>query len=924
MIDSTQGQELAQRPSLVLPNGEVATTREQFGAGDSVMIVNDTGLPDHLIEDSVADTFVENASLAWGRETTFQTYAQQGSMLARSAYSTPANIIDEIKLARELAERDDDVAAVLGQMVAIAFGDGMENHHSDEKTVALFNEICRNCDMDMALQELYRELLISAQINLTTLFTREQLEYSLTGSEVLNQQSVASPLVGVLPAENIRIIGNDMFRTGLLAYAPDNEKLRAWLEKYFADRTSAAEKAAMGRADRVSANMFTGKVSVSISEQLDISELPSWGGELYLLNPRMVSRTTFPKGSAKYPRPLLTRNLALLEAKRLLNIMDYALLQGGSNYIVVAKKGTDQHPAKGGEVENLGNVVRRASKTGVIVGDHRLSFDVITPELKELLNPEKRRLLGRKIVMSMLRLSEHGNEEGGAEGMKSDDEVVARVITSDRKIVQRIVEKSVYRETAKRNPKVFKKGAADMWFPKIILQGTQFFTDYILKLRDRGDIPRSWAVAAAGFQWNAAVAERRREVSAGDDDVMQPGSVPHSSPEAGPQDNNEGRPKGAKGGSRQDPAKPKRTIGQNPGETVRAWFEPEVDDVVRMGEITCAILEDHPDRIVGRVTKTERAVLDSGQITQRGQTLHVPVNEEYETKDEKAVRLRDGLSMIVGNRKTDGAIVAKLLSFRDPDFSENEAEELAIRWGFLPTGIEGRPAPVRIAPEEHALLPSSQPVELHVHYGTPDDPAKRVRVLRDKDGNVIGTEEFAALDSLGVFDLSAMDPAGRAVVESAVSRCSFDFTRLLPQMKSEGGITAIKVRWAALDKGVLAETPLLEGATEEAADEVLISQAIKDKPDDAAEAFLSECAHLVDFYLLSTANRREVVDAFPNLGTPERDSWFEGAEYWEQVGEAFMNAFMLAYSDFTPDQSKFTHKADAGVVQRVKQIIESA
>lgn len=737
MIDSTQGQELAERPSLVLPNGEAASTRQEFGAADSVMVVNDTGLPDNMVERSVADTFVENASLAWGRETTFQTYAQQGSMLARSAYSTPGNIIDEIKLARELAERDDDVAAVLGQMVAIAFGDGMENHHRDEKTVALFNEVCRNADMDLALQELYRELLISAQINITTLFTREQLEYSLNGSEVVNQETLSSPLIGVLPAENIRIIGNDMFRTGQLAFAPDNEKLRAWLEKYFSDRTSAAEKAAMGRADRVSANMFIGKVEVSISEQLDVAELPTWGQELYLLNPRMVQRSTFPKGSAKYPRPLLTRNLALLEAKRLLNIMDYALLQGGSNYIVVAKKGTDAHPAQGGEVANLGSVVRRASKTGVIVGDHRLTFEVITPELKELLNPAKRRLLGRKIVMSMLRLTEHGDEEGGAEGMKADDEMVARVVASDRKIVQRLVERAVYRETVKRNPKVFKKGAADMWFPKIILQGTQFFTDYILKLRDRGDIPRSWAVAAAGFQWDAAVEERRRELAAGDDDVMIPGEVPHSSPESGPQDNNEGRPKGAKAGGNTDPAKPKRRIGQNPGETVKAWFEPEVEDVVRMGEITYAILEDHPDRIVGRVTKTERSVLDSGQVTQRGGTFFVPVNAEYETKDEKAVRLREGLSMIVGTRKLDGAIVAKMLSFRDPDFTDVQAEDLAIRWGFLPTGI-ARSTPAALPPGDPEETAVSPPIELHVH--AENGKTQKTRILRDENGDIIGTE----------------------------------------------------------------------------------------------------------------------------------------------------------------------------------------
>jgi hypothetical protein len=51
------------------------------------------------------------------------------------------------------------------------------------------------------------------------------------------------------------------------------------------------------------------------------------------------------QGIGPYPRPLLTANFSLLEAKRLLNIMDYALLQGGANFIVVAKKGTDQHRA---------------------------------------------------------------------------------------------------------------------------------------------------------------------------------------------------------------------------------------------------------------------------------------------------------------------------------------------------------------------------------------------------------------------------------------------------------------------------------------------------------------------------------------------------------------------------------------------------
>ena len=93
---------------------------------------------------------------------------------------------------------------------------------------------------------------------------------------------------------------------------------------------------------------------------------PAIGDELYRLNPRMVKRSTMPKGSWKYPRPPLTANFALLEAKRLLNLMDYALLQGGSNFLVVAKKGSDQRPAVPEEVTQpaRGHQARVAHRRG--------------------------------------------------------------------------------------------------------------------------------------------------------------------------------------------------------------------------------------------------------------------------------------------------------------------------------------------------------------------------------------------------------------------------------------------------------------------------------------------------------------------------------------------------------------------------------
>lgn len=675
---------------LIVPDGTHLPTRAEE-MPDRVIIDNRTELPDLDIQEAVRDVFVENASLAGVERSTFQTYAAEGSLLARRRYQTPANVIDEIKLARSLAERDDDVAAVIGEMVAIAFGDGYEHQGDDEATVELFTEMAKakHSNLANALQEMYRELLISSQVNTAILFTRENLTYSLQGSNRRLSKSVAVPLIGVLHAENIRVIGNDMFGTGLLAYYPDNDRLRRWLEKYFNPRTPPAVKAQMGREDRVSANLYTGKVPQGLID----AEAPNWAERwsaenLYFLNPKMVHRSTFPKGQWKYPRPLLTRDFSLLEAKRLLNIMDYALLQGGSNFIVVAKKGSDKRPAQKDELDNLQNVVRTASKTGVIVGDHRLEFEVITPKMEALLNPDKRRLLGRKIVQAMMRIPEAAQEAPPRSSTSNPElESKARVVTSDRALLKAHVEDYVYDETVNRNPRVFKE-APCLAFPKVILQGTQFFTDFMLKLRDRGDIPRKWVVEYAGFDFDAAVDQRKREIESGADEVLVPAHTPFDGEGGpGPQDNQPGRPPGSRDqppGSPPGLPEPRRVIHQNPGETVMSWYEEELDAVCRMGEITYAVLDQYPQRNVGRVTTTERNVLNEGgtDAVQKGSTLYVPVNPTYAIREPKAMRLEGGLSLIVGEREGDGAWVAKLLCFRETEFTALQAEDLALRWGF--------------------------------------------------------------------------------------------------------------------------------------------------------------------------------------------------------------------------------------------------
>jgi hypothetical protein len=724
----------------------------------NVVVDNQTGLPD----DMLLDYFEENtAAFGWSSSTRFQTYRSQGSMFGRAQeYRPPSNVIEEIAIARDLAERDDDVAPALNGLVATAFADGFQNQHPDEQVEHTFDKITEDMGLRGVLAEMMREWLIAGSVTTSSLFIRASYDIRPEGvSRVLNR-SVASPRIGILPAEQVRVIGNDLFGMGELAFIPEG-RLAQFLREYFSDTISAAKKRELQKQDPVAVAMFTRRVNPS---EMDDDDTLGFGDGLYALNPAMVARTTMPKGMWKYPRPPLTRNLPLIEAKRLLNVMDHALLQGGTNYIIVAKKGSDARPALQPEVENLREVVKRASRQGVLVGDHRVQLDIVTPDLTELLNPVKRRMLGRKLALGLLRIPEFGSDETG-QSITTFTELLQKVITHDRNELRDHLHAHVWNKTMDRNGNVF--GRTDrptIWFPKLILQGFQFFSDYLLKMYDRGDLPRRYMVEFGGFEYDAVKAQKEREVEAGHDDIFQPPAVPFSSPEngpaPGPQDNGGGRPRGSgpnngapnsRPSSGPDPARPRRVVRRTRGETVRAAWNEEENAVIRIGENTERLLDHFPEAVIGRLTSPEQRAIDLEETTEDGPIIAVPVSATDMT-DYHVVRLDDDFSVICGNRDPDGAILARTLIFRRSGYTLAEAENAAIRYGFAVDLVEPEEAaqePAPREPEEPEETPeqrAGESLEIHLHVPEPGGKGERTTVVRktierDDNGAIVAVVE---------------------------------------------------------------------------------------------------------------------------------------------------------------------------------------
>jgi hypothetical protein len=292
---------------------------EKPGSGDAVVVDNRSDLPNDVVLQAVEDHFLEHTgAFGWGTNQRYLSYQSQGSMLARAqVFRPPSNVIEEIEQSRDMAERDDDVAAAIDSILNTAYQAGFSNQHQDEQVQHTFDEMTEDNQLLRVMREMHREYLISNQINTVTLNVKGHYEIFPEGVSRVLERDVVTPLIGVLPAERIRVIGDDTFFNGELAYVPDGQ-LEDWLRAFFGGTISPARKAEMARAHPVRAAMFLGPIKVEWNDR----DLFTEGMTLYRLNPEMVQRTTMSKGEWKYPRPRLTRNFPLLEAKRLLNVMD--------------------------------------------------------------------------------------------------------------------------------------------------------------------------------------------------------------------------------------------------------------------------------------------------------------------------------------------------------------------------------------------------------------------------------------------------------------------------------------------------------------------------------------------------------------------------------------------------------------------------
>jgi hypothetical protein len=291
-------------------------------------------------------------------------------------------------------------------------------------------------------------------------------------------------------------------------------------------------------ADDTVLQLIERKYEPTEQDKQHCSEIGVDYNQLWLFKKDAVFRHTMTKSEyERYAAVRMKTVLPILEMKGHLRNSDRASLIGNTNFIVVITKGSDKLPAKPAEIANLQEQARVIARLPVLVGDHRLNVEIVSPNTDNTLIDSRWQVLDSRLVFAALRtfspVTQGGNSSGA--GVKEMSQIVASGLMSRRHMILRTIEAKLFQQIMDRNENVRDFDE----FPKLEFSPKRITVDFnadiingVLKLRDRGDISRETTLEELDYDQETEALRRGRERAIFDDTFQS--QTPHSSPTANP------------------------------------------------------------------------------------------------------------------------------------------------------------------------------------------------------------------------------------------------------------------------------------------------------------------------------------------------------------------------------------------------------
>ena len=494
---------------------------------------------------------IQRALAAWAEDIRQEPRRDRG-LFQRNKYVTPGDVFGQIALAYDAAD-DDVVSGVLETSESVAFQKvTFESEDKDQENV--WNQIGRDLNLDGFVRTAFRELNLVSQIYPVRWWGQKKYKVSGKGDggrERRKEFNLTVPVsLGFLDPTRVVPVGGDIFGKTKLAWLASDEELTA-IDKDPEDRLVRA--------------LFTGRYNPSKSEQAKLQKENIDVDRLALLNSDFVYRHTLTKAPFdRWANVRMKPLFPLLDLKHQLREMDRAWLLGGINFVVLVTRGSDERPTSPSEVQSTAAMMRTQSKSPVIVTDHRISIEIITPEVEHILNPEKWETLDERILMKMWGTFQTQTDTGGAETSVTLGKVIARGLSSRRHMLKRSIEEDIIRATQEHpaNEDFNEKVRLEFRPRHIELEFDTQLAQILQELRDRGDLSRETTLSEFGFDQELEALRREAEDEKYED-IFKPVNVPFDSPDKTTPDGSGrkgGRPPGGPGGEGQPPPEPARGV----------------------------------------------------------------------------------------------------------------------------------------------------------------------------------------------------------------------------------------------------------------------------------------------------------------------------------------------------------------------------
>lgn len=533
---------------------------EWFDPGSGLYFVNETDLGSREIASALEEQHPDFSNVAHAIAN--QLGQRQSNIFQRDKYVTPSKIYDQMKLASHAAKYDDVVAGVLETSEAMAFSRvTFECDDMDEQEV--WNQLARDLNLDFLLRQMWRESFVVSQFYMAVWPKRKT--YELEGIAEKRQRRKKYELlvpdaITVLDPLRVVPVGNFVFGREQLAYVAGS---RAEAQSF--DETLAGTNS----SDLVVRSLFTGRYEASRDEKKLINDLGFNSEHLFLLNPDIVYRYTDTRATyERFADIRLASIFELLDLKNLLRAMDRSMLLGSINYIVLVRIGTDERPAKQAEVAGMRASLQQASRLPVLVGDYRLSVDIISPDNNDTLRPERYNTIDSRITARLYSLMTAGNYSAGMSGDKSLElsRIMGRVMESRRQLLRRFVERTIIRPTFEQNDSLKHMPRLRFAPKRISLAFDPATMRALLDLRDRGELSRETMLGE--FDFSQSDEARKRQLEAERYDEIFKTHVPHDAPDENSFDPNTDPQSGGRnrGGNKNGGGRPEGSPSKEPGE----------------------------------------------------------------------------------------------------------------------------------------------------------------------------------------------------------------------------------------------------------------------------------------------------------------------------------------------------------------------